>query len=170
MLWQVRTLVFGLLLCAQPLLEVRADVSVDLPSAHDTQSPRAQSVLLDLNTASVRELRGLPGISRSNSFAIRNGRPYARTEDLLLRRVIARRFYERISPLITVVPLPQSALVNVNTASIRHLQDLSGMRKSRALAIVNARPYARTDDLVSRRVVSPREFERIKLLITVGPP
>jgi DNA uptake protein ComE-like DNA-binding protein len=118
----------------------------------------------------MRDLRNLPGIGRSQALAIRNARPYAGTEELVLRRVIPRRTYERIRPLVTAVPLSQSALTDLNTASISALRELPGIGQSRAFAIRNARPYARTEDLLLRRIIPQRAYERIRPLITVSPP
>jgi DNA uptake protein ComE-like DNA-binding protein len=177
MRWHLTARAFGFLLFILSSLEPRADVLRDAtgpgsgPSAVKLeQAARAQSAPLDLNTASVRELRNLPGIGRTNSFAIRNGRPYARTEELLLRRVVPRRTYERIKGLVTAVPLPQSALTDLNTASIHELRELPGIGQSLAFAIRNGRPYAQTEELLLRRVIPRRAYERIKPLVKVTPP
>jgi DNA uptake protein ComE-like DNA-binding protein len=168
---------FGFLLSFLPLLEARADVlrgATGLVPGYSAirleYSARAQSALTDLNTATIRDLRNLPGIGRSRAVAIRNARPYARTEELVLRRVVPRRTYERIRGLFTVVPLPQSALTDLNTASIRDLRELPGIGQSHAFAIRNGRPYARTEELLLRRVIPQRVYERIRPLVTVTLP
>jgi DNA uptake protein ComE-like DNA-binding protein len=88
----------------------------------------------------------------------------------VLRRIIPRRAYERVRGLVTAVPLSPSALTDLNTASISELRELPGIGQSRAFAIRNGRPYARTEDLLLRRIIRQRAYERIRPLVTVTPP
>lgn len=52
--------------------------------------------LLDLNTASVEQLMALPGIGQAYSEKIITGRPYARKDELLQKRILPRVTYEGI--------------------------------------------------------------------------
>lgn len=59
-----------------------------------------------------------------------------------------------------------STLVDINTASQHDLEALPGIGPVRARAIIEARPYASTDDLVKRAVIPAGVYEQIRLLTT----
>lgn len=59
------------------------------------------------------------------------------------------------------------AQINVNTASIKELDQLPGVGLVTAQKIIDARPYTAIDDLLSKKVVNSRVFEQIKEKITV---
>ena len=58
--------------------------------------------------------------------------------------------------------------VNLNTATKPQLETLPGMDAAQADRIVAHRPYTRPDELLSRRVLSRREYNRIAPLVTTG--
>ena len=51
--------------------------------------------------------------------------------------------------------------LNLNSASKGQLLELPGMSESEADRVVAARPYGSPDDLVSRRVISKAEYDKI---------
>lgn len=57
--------------------------------------------------------------------------------------------------------------INVNTASIKELDALPGVGVVTAQKIIDGRPYGTIDDLLSKKVVNSRVFEKIKEKITV---
>jgi DNA uptake protein ComE-like DNA-binding protein len=57
--------------------------------------------------------------------------------------------------------------VNINSASINQLQTLPGVDESTAERIIQGRPYHTRDELGTKGVVSPEEFEQIKEKIAV---
>ncbi len=59
---------------------------------------------LDINTATMGELRALPGISEADARRITENRPYARKEELARNRIISYLAYEKIRNLIVVTP------------------------------------------------------------------
>jgi len=63
-------------------------------------------------------------------------------------------------------PAPAAGLVDLNTASVDQLNALQGAG-SIGRAIVRGRPYASTDDLVTRRVLRRSVYEQIKDQVTV---
>jgi DNA uptake protein ComE-like DNA-binding protein len=55
--------------------------------------------------------------------------------------------------------------IDINTATEQQLQDTLGVGADQARKIVEARPYAKRDDLKERNVVPADTFEKIKKLI-----
>jgi DNA uptake protein ComE-like DNA-binding protein len=65
------------------------------PASHSTAAvPRAG--LVDLNTATAVELKGLPGVSDADSAKIIQSRPYADKNQLVSRHVVSEATYDKI--------------------------------------------------------------------------
>jgi len=65
------------------------------PAMHGTSVvPRAG--LVDINTATTAELKGLPGVSEADSAKIIQGRPYADKNQLVSRHVVSEATYDKI--------------------------------------------------------------------------
>jgi hypothetical protein len=60
--------------------------------------------------------------------------------------------------------------VDLNTASLRKVEQLPGVTPSMARRIVEGRPYESLGDLVERGILTEREAERIEDRVTVEPP
>ena len=60
-----------------------------------------------------------------------------------------------------------STRINLNSASKADLQSLPGINQEDARKIINGKPYANTNDLLSKGIVSRNEFGKIQSRITV---
>ncbi len=60
-----------------------------------------------------------------------------------------------------------SELININTASEKELDSLSGVGPATAEKIISLRPYQNINDLLSKKAVSSKVFEGIKDKVTV---
>lgn len=61
----------------------------------------------------------------------------------------------------------QSALVSINSASQQGLEGLPAIGPVTAQKIISGRPFNQIEDLVSRKIIGPATFEKLKALITL---
>ncbi len=66
------------------------------------ESNPASSHKININTASVSELDSLPGIGEARAQAIVANRPYAKTEELVVKAKIPQSVYDEISASLSV--------------------------------------------------------------------
>ncbi len=181
--WAMLTIFFGVMLI------------LGLPAVYG-QSPKA---LVDLNTASEKELETLKGVGPATAKKIIEGRPYKSVEDLAKAGVPAKTI-EGIKPFVTVgspkgpmastkeiaKPGPSPAaspkaaskeppakgpigLIDVNTADQKTLESLPGVGPSLAQEIVKGRPYKSIDDLDKVKGIGKAKLDSLRDKVTVGP-
>ncbi len=55
-----------------------------------------------------------------------------------------------------------TVVVSINTATAEQLQQVKGIGKSHANAIIKGRPFKAVDELVSKKILSQTEFDKLK--------
>ena len=69
---------------------------------NEAARPAERTAPLDLNSASVRRLEELPGITPSMARRIADGRPYESTHDLVDRGILTQHEFDRVEDRLTV--------------------------------------------------------------------
>jgi DNA uptake protein ComE-like DNA-binding protein len=71
-------------------------------AAKSTPTPAAakSGALLDLNSASIADLKALPGIGDVYSKKIVDGRPYARKDQLVSKNIVPQATYDKIKDMV----------------------------------------------------------------------
>lgn len=163
---------------------IRARVEAELRAEAAAERPLAPGETLDPNSASLTELRRLPGIGRAKAAAIvaereANG-PYRELSDLLRVAGIGPSTVSRIAGFVTLpgremtserphssrLSGPELRPVDVNRAQIKELEQITGIGPALALRIVDTRrrvgPFRKAEDLLLVPGIGPAVLQAIR--------
>ena len=115
---------------------------------------------LDINTASEKELADLKGIDKEQARKIIKNRPSARKDELVSKKVIGEKAYDRIKDQIIAKQVKE--IVDINSASEKEIAAIKGIDQEQAKKIVKNRPYARKDELVSKKILDEKTYDKVK--------
>ena len=128
-----------------------------------THAPAAPTgpALIDVNSADEKTLDSLPGVGPVRAKAIVANRPYTDKQQLVAKKAVPANVLAGIEDKI--------ALVNVNTAPATDIAKiLPNVGPIRAQQIVDKRPYATLQDLVTKGALTQGVFAGLRGLITTG--
>jgi DNA uptake protein ComE-like DNA-binding protein len=95
-----RPLLAALVVASLAAIPVRADnPKTDKPAATEKKAG-AKKELMDINSATAKELQTLPGIGEAYSKKIIEGRPYRGKNELLDKKIIPQATYNKIKDQI----------------------------------------------------------------------
>ena len=103
---QIAVLIFALSLIGAAQSSPTAGASAGMQSTMD--AAKAMAAKLDINTASLDQLKQLPGIGDAYSQKIVDGRPYRTKLDLVHKKIIPQATYDKIKDLI-IAKQPKAA-------------------------------------------------------------
>src|SRR5712692_5002135 len=90
-----------LLACALLALPVAAQAPAKAKDSKASSSGTGKAgALLDINSATVAQLKALPGIGDAYSDKIAKGRPYSGKDDLVNKGIIHQATYDKIKDMI----------------------------------------------------------------------
>jgi len=78
-----------------------------------------------------------------------------------------KRIIEYIQPNTFSNSSPNAKSININTASLLQLDQLPGVGKVQAEAIIKGKPYYAVDDLIKNKILPQSTYEKIKDLVSV---
>lgn len=100
----ISLVVVGLAMSSVPARAKEDDPASDVAVSEVQGAAATTAKLVDLNTATLAELDGLPGVGRKRAEAIMAKRPYRRATELLRIKGFGPKMFAKVRPFVTVSP------------------------------------------------------------------
>jgi competence protein ComEA len=91
---------FSLLLVSALLFNAGLLAQGKKPAPKPPTAAAKQATLVDLNTANKAELIALPGVGEAYAQKIIDGRPYARKDELVTKKIVPQATYDKIRNMV----------------------------------------------------------------------
>ena len=150
------------------------------PGPSTSRNARTSSARIDVNTADAATLETLPGVGPTIAQAIVSSRPFASVDDLSRVPGIGEARLAELRDHVTVSrrtaqrdgsradrPLSPTGRINLNTATREELEALPEIGPVKAQAIIDARPFKSTEDVMRVTGIKEATYEAIRDQITV---
>ena len=85
------------------VLSLAAPARLDASGASDLMNKAKQLTgPLDLNTASLDDLKKVPGLKDADAKKITEGRPYSKSSDLVDKKILSPELFDTVKSFVTV--------------------------------------------------------------------
>jgi len=163
---------------AAPMTTVAAKATPAIKEKKADAQKGVSAGLVDINSASEKELEAIKGVGPVTAKKIIAARPY-KSVDELSKAGISAKAVEAMKPSVTVgatqsktrstgvAKLAPGTKININTADQATLEKLPEIGPVKAKAIVEGRPYKSVEDIMKVSGIKGKTFDAIKDFIVV---